>query len=125
MTPARSPIPSPSPSAKLRGQIWYTTALFHHGSPPSTVKRSPAPSSAIVPLSLVRRVILGRDDEPREARRPSRGPTSRAAGPPRRLPPGARDRRGGSRTSPRPGAREVVGGRRRVQRTFGDLVQQL
>ncbi len=28
--PPRSPIPSPSESAKLRGYIWYTTADFHH-----------------------------------------------------------------------------------------------
>src|SRR3954447_12401307 len=117
MTPARSPIPSPSPSAKLRGQIWYTTALFHHGSPPSTVKRSPAPSSAIVPLSLVRRVILGRDDEPREARRPSRGPISRAAGPPRRLPPALVTDAAEAALLQDAERREVVGGRRRVQRT--------
>src|SRR5580698_775424 len=30
-TPARSPIPSPFASAKLRTYTWYTTASRHHG----------------------------------------------------------------------------------------------
>ena len=31
VAPGRSPTPSPSESAKLRGYTWYTTPVFHHG----------------------------------------------------------------------------------------------
>src|SRR5215218_543883 len=47
MTPPRSPTPSPSLSAKLRGYTWYTTADFHQSravTDPSLSDRGAGPA---------------------------------------------------------------------------------
>src|SRR4051812_32152933 len=108
--PARSPTPSPSPSAKLRGQIWYTTAVFHHGSPASVAGAAPAASAAVAGAcasSLPVRVdmgllLVGRG---RRARNGYRPPRVRAVRPPAG---GGRPHRRGAGGAP-PGTRPPAG----------------